>query len=69
MEEYARAGEALDEAKLLDEDQAGNHTRSGVAMGTPTYMSPEQVRDAKTTDQRTDIFSLGAMLILGFVLL
>jgi serine/threonine protein kinase len=49
-------------AKLLDEDQAGNHTRSGVAMGTPAYMSPEQVRDAKTTDRRTDIFSLGAIL-------
>ncbi|MCB9674794.1 MAG: protein kinase [Alphaproteobacteria bacterium] len=37
-------------------------TRTGVAMGTPRYMSPEQIRDAKHVDQRTDIFALGAIL-------
>ncbi len=42
---------------------AGNSTtRAGVAMGTPSYMSPEQIRDAKSVDERADIFSLGAIL-------
>jgi serine/threonine protein kinase/predicted ATPase len=37
-------------------------TRTGVAMGTPGYMAPEQIEDARSVDARADVFSLGAIL-------
>jgi len=37
------------------------HTNPGTVMGTPGYMSPEQVR-ARAVDNRSDIFSFGAVL-------
>ncbi|MBL8797882.1 MAG: serine/threonine protein kinase, partial [Planctomycetia bacterium] len=40
------------------EQPALNITQSGVSMGTPLYMSPEQV-ESKEIDPRTDLYSLG----------
>ncbi|HQR66937.1 MAG TPA: serine/threonine-protein kinase, partial [Thermoanaerobaculia bacterium] len=47
-------------AKRLDEDQS--ITQTGHSMGTPHYISPEQIRGQKDIDARADVYSLGATL-------
>ncbi len=45
------------------EAQNAIHTRAGTAIGTPSYMSPEQARGlGDKLDGRADIFSVGAIL-------
>src|SRR5262249_8006718 len=37
-------------------------TRSGVLLGTPGYMAPEQARGQRDIDARADVFALGCVL-------
>jgi hypothetical protein len=48
-------------SKAVDEE-APNLTATDAVMGTPLYMSPEQVRSLKSVDLRSDIWALGAIL-------
>jgi tRNA A-37 threonylcarbamoyl transferase component Bud32 len=54
--------------RLLDFGLARGHgvdmstlTRTGVIVGTPAYMAPEQL-DGRPVDERTDVYSLGVVL-------
>jgi serine/threonine-protein kinase len=40
----------------------GMMTRTGVLMGTPTYMAPEQCRGARGVDDRADVYALGVIM-------
>ncbi|MFT3838424.1 MAG: serine/threonine-protein kinase [Myxococcaceae bacterium] len=64
-----RDGVEADFVKLLDfgiskfhSDNASGLTATGMAIGTPSYMAPEQFFDAKSVDARADLYSVAVIL-------
>jgi serine/threonine protein kinase len=53
-------------SKQLTDPGSGQHvptfTNTRTLMGSPNYMSPEQIRDARRVDARADIWALGIIL-------
>jgi serine/threonine-protein kinase len=59
----------LDDPRVLDfgiskleEDASGPLTKSGVMMGTPYYMSFEQISTQRDIDHRVDVYAMGVIL-------
>jgi serine/threonine-protein kinase len=49
-------------AKVMDAAGGmGSRTRTGMLLGTPAYMSPEQVKSPRDVDARADLWSAGVM--------
>src|SRR5207237_1310861 len=49
-------------SKSIGDSEQSFRTETGVVMGTPHYISPEQANGDKSIDGRADIYSLGATL-------
>jgi len=48
-------------AKQVTADETVRLTKTGIALGTPRYISPEAIRGAQNIDARSDLYCLGAV--------
>src|SRR5258706_187634 len=49
-------------SKIAEDVEGSGITSTSDVLGTPAYMAPEQIKTAKLTDTRTDIWALGLIL-------
>ncbi len=49
-------------AKVLDAGMARVRTATGITLGTPAYMAPEQLSDASSVDARADLWAAGVII-------
>src|SRR5262249_15387290 len=53
---------ALEPESLLLEEKSETLTHASQLLGSPVYMSPEQIRCSTKVDERSDVWSLGVIL-------